>query len=331
MSALRRIAILLLLLVPVQGLGHELRPSVLTMVETAPGVFDVRLKVSVVGPLRVRLSVAFPEQCEVIGAPNVSVSAAAEVRAYTIDCDGALGQVRIAIDGLRGTFNDVLVRVEREGGAVQSARVLPEAPWFDLAAAPTQLGVFATYTALGTQHILLGLDHLLFVLALLVLIRSVRALVATVTAFTVAHSITLALSAIGLASAPQAFVEVLVALSIVFVAVEIVKGDRGEVDRAILPPSGVACSFGLLHGLGFGGALKEIGLPAGEIPLALLAFNVGVELGQLAIVALALATVFSLRLLLAPPPFHARLMCGYAIGAISATWFFQRLGDVYLA
>ncbi len=203
--------------------------------------------------------------------------------------------------------------------------MLPQAPSFTIAAAPTRFDVMRTYSVLGTQHILLGLDHLLFVLALLLLIRDLRALVATITAFTVAHSITLALSAIGLAMAPQPLVEALVALSIVLVATEIVRAGRGEHAGSHIAPWTIAFAFGLLHGLGFGRALLEIGLPAGDVPLALVAFNVGVEIGQLLVIGLVFATVASLRLLLAIPRLIDRHRLGYAVGCVSATWFVERV------
>lgn len=309
--------------------AHELRPSFLALKETEPGVFDVSLKVSTAGTSRVRLSPIFPEGCRIVMPPLVEEAAGTEVSRLGMACGGPIGGEIISIDGLRGTVNDVIVRVEALDGTVQTTRVLPEAPHFVVASAQSQFDVGLTYAILGMQHILLGLDHLLFVLTLMLLIRSLRMLLATITAFTVAHSITLALSAIGIAAAPQPLVEALVALSIVVVAAEVVNGERGAAAAHRLAPWAVAFAFGLLHGLGFGGALREIGLPPGEVPLALFAFNLGVEAGQLLVIAISLALAASLRLLLDWHASFARWWLGYGIGGVSATWFAQRVGGLF--
>jgi hydrogenase/urease accessory protein HupE len=182
-----------------------------------------------------------------------------------------------------------------------------------------------TYFLLGVQHILLGLDHLLFVLALLLLIRDTWMLVKTITAFTVAHSITLAAAALGWADVAQTPVEAVVALSIAFVAAEVIRNSRHETNLADQAPWIVAFAFGLLHGLGFGGALKEIGLPQSDVPLALLTFNLGVEAGQLLFVAAVLALKASLDRLLALRLPWARNIISYGIGSLAAVWFVQRL------
>lgn len=323
---IRLLLVVLAVLAGAAGTGaHELRPSLLTMRETTPGTFDVSLRVSTAGGSRVRLAPIFPERCAEAGPSAVTADGVSEVTRLTLVCDGAIEGAPIRIAGLLGTMNDVLVRIETLEGRQQTTRVLPEDPVFAIAAAPTRIDVARTYAVLGLQHILLGLDHMLFVLALLVLIQSPRTLVATITAFTVAHSITLALSALGLAHAPQPVVEALVALSIVFVAAEIVRREYPDSEKGALGPSTVAFGFGLLHGLGFGGALLELGLPEGEIPLALLSFNIGVELGQLLVIAIVLAAAAALRLLLALPELVARRPLGFAIGCVSGTWFGQRL------
>lgn len=305
--------------------SHELRPSMLSMEELERGRFAVRLRTSTAGAAPVNLSVAFPERCRMTAPPVIAENYGVRIDRFEIDCAGAIGGETIRVDGLRGTFNDVIVRLVGLDGRVQTDRVLPEAPRFVVDSAASRNSIARTYGALGLQHILLGLDHLLFVLALMLLVRRARMLLATITSFTLAHSLTLALSAVGLASAPQPLVEALVALSIVFVASEIVAAARATHTVPRLAPWAVAFAFGLLHGLGFGGALQEIGLPPDEIPLALLAFNVGVEAGQLLVVAVAFATVASLEGLLALAFGSARCWFGYAIGTVSATWFAQRV------
>lgn len=186
------------------------------------------------------------------------------------------------------------------------------------------------YTVLGVEHILAGIDHLLFVLGLLMLVSGPWMLVKTITAFTVAHSLTLALATLGFVNMPSAPVEAAIALSIVFLAVEIVNGYRGRLSLTHRKPWLVAFGFGLLHGLGFAGALSEIGLPPQEVPLALLFFNIGVELGQLMFVGLALAGLRFWDRLAVPTPRWAVLVPAYALGVISTYWFFERSGTIFL-
>ena len=237
---------------------------------------------------------------------------------------GLEGQ-RIAIDRLDGTLTDVLVRIESADGSVRTARLTPSDPSFIVPEQPGPLMVLRAYVGLGVEHILFGIDHLLFVLCLLLLVRSLRQLLATITAFTLAHSITLAAATLGFIHVPTAPVEATIALSIVFLASELVRGEagRGAVTRSY--PWLVAFSFGLLHGLGFAGALAEVGLPQGEIPLALFAFNVGVELGQLAFVTAVLTLARLVRLVPLRLPAWGPGAAGYAIGSVAAFWVFARL------
>ena len=190
--------------------------------------------------------------------------------------------------GLAATRIDVLVRLARSDGTTQLGRVLVLDPQFVFSASPGAMEVARTYTVLGIEHILSGVDHLLFVLALVMLVRGTRRLVATITAFTLAHSLTLAAASLGFVSVPGPPVEATIALSIMFVAAEIVRARQGRPGLTQRYPWLVAFSFGLLHGLGFAGALAEVGLPPLSIPLALLFFNVGVEIGQLLFVAAVL-------------------------------------------
>jgi len=244
-----------------------------------------------------------------------------------VTCAGGLVGETVRIEGLSATLTDVLVRLERTDGTVQIALLTPDAPNFVVEATPSAWSVTETYLALGVEHILLGIDHLLFVLALLLLVGGWRRLVATITAFTVAHSITLAVASLGFVHVPQRPVEAVIALSIVFVAAEIVHHRQGRPSLARSRPWIVAFSFGLLHGLGFAGALSEIGLPEQSIPLALLFFNVGVEIGQLlfitamlALGALATRALGSLR-----PASAWQTMCAYGIGAVAAFWTLERV------
>ena len=241
-----------------------------------------------------------------------------------VSCPGSLDNREISVDGLSSTFTDVVARTVRTDGTVQSARLTPDQPYFTVLAAPTWLDTAWTYFVLGLQHIMLGIDHLLFVLALLLLIRDRWMLVKTISAFTVAHSLTLAAAALGRAEAPQAPVEAVVALSIVFAAAEVSR-QRVVSEMTSRSPWIMAFAFGLLHGLGFGGALKGAGLPQSDVPLALLTFNLGVEAGQLLFVAAVFALVASLDRLLALAVPRLRDVAAYAIGTLAATWFIQRL------
>jgi hydrogenase/urease accessory protein HupE len=204
-------------------------------------------------------------------------------------------------------------------------------PRFVVKPSPGRLEVVATYTMLGIEHILTGFDHLLFVLALVILVAGVRRLLATITAFTVAHSISLALATLGVVHVLGPPVEATIALSIVFVAGEIVQGERGRGGLAARAPWLVAFSFGLLHGLGFAGALAEVGLPQNAIPLALLCFNVGVEIGQLVFVTAVLLIAWVARHASVAPLGRRRwaTASAYLIGALASYWLIERLAKFW--
>jgi len=317
-------ALALLLVLQGTGLAHELRPGFLEIGQTGAETYNVRFKVPARGDMRLGLYVRLPAGCANAKPPRAERAGNAFLENLVVHCSGGLAGRRVAIDGLAGTFTDVVVRVALADGSVQATRLTPDQPAFTIASAPTWLGTASTYFLLGVEHILLGIDHLLFVLALLLLVRNTWMLVKVVTAFTVAHSITLAVAALGIAQIPQAPVEAVIALSIMFVAAETLRQKRGEYDLASKAPWVIAFAFGLLHGLGFGGALREIGLPQSDIPLALLTFNLGVEAGQLLFVfaVLGLKVVVDRVLDLKVP--WARTATGYGIGALAAVWFVQR-------
>jgi hydrogenase/urease accessory protein HupE len=315
------------LLLALQGVGvaHELRPGFLEISQTGPETYDVRFKVPARGDMRLALYVRLPEQCSEAQPARTERTGNAILERLVVRCPGGLAGQQVSIEGLAGTFTDVVIRVALADGAIQATRLTPDQPYFTVAAAPTWFVTARTYFLLGVEHILLGIDHLLFVLALLLLVRNTWTLVKVITAFTVAHSITLAVAALGWAQIPQAPVEAVIALSIMFVAAETIR-QRGEgSDLTSKAPWIVAFAFGLLHGLGFGGALKEIGLPQSDVPLALLTFNLGVEAGQLLFVlaVLALKAIFD-RLMDIKLPW-ARTVTGYGIGSLAAVWFVQRL------
>jgi hydrogenase/urease accessory protein HupE len=305
--------------------AHELRPGFLEITQTASETYDVRFKVPARGDMRFALYVRLPDECADTAPVRTERTGTAIVEGRLVSCPGGLADRRVSIDGLAGTFTDVVARVELADGAVQGARLTPDQPYFTIAAAPTWLDTARTYFLLGVEHILLGFDHLLFVLALLILVRNTWMLLKVITAFTVAHSITLAVAALDVAHIPQAPVEAVIALSIMFVAAETLPQRRNGHDLANRAPWIIAFAFGLLHGLGFGGALKEIGLPQSDVPLALLTFNLGVEAGQVLFVLAVLGLMAVVNMVFEFKRPWARAAIGYSIGSLAAVWFIQRV------
>ena len=244
-----------------------------------------------------------------------------------IEVSGGLAGKRVEFVGLGGTITDVLVRVQLRDGAYSTSLIHPAQPWLEITAARGPLAVAGAYLMHGIDHILLGYDHLLFVFALILIVRRTRVLVWTITAFTLAHSITLALATLGVVHLAGPPVEATIALSILLLAGEIVRLQRGEASLTARWPWLVAFCFGLLHGLGFASALMDIGLPRSDVPLALFTFNLGVELGQLAFVAAVLGALALARRLAIPARIQRYAMpaANYAIGSLAAFWFFQRL------
>ncbi len=280
------------------------------------------------GDQRMGLYLRLPETCSAVGEPVATIVGSAYSEHWTAVCSGGLKGSTIAIDGLTATLTDVLVRITWADGSVEIARLSPDAPNFVTKGAQTTLEVAGTYFRLGVDHILSGFDHLLFVFALILLIRDRWMLLKTITAFTVAHSITLAGASLGYVSLPQAPVEAVIALSIAFVATELVKMRPGEARTSERYPWVVAFAFGLLHGFGFAGALKETGLPPTDVPTALLTFNLGVEAGQLVFVLAVLMMFHAARLVLKTPIPAVRSVAAYAIGTMAMIWLFDRLAGL---
>ena len=305
--------------------AHEVRPGYLELRQTGAETFDVSWKVPAQGDLRLSIHARLPESCTPLSAVVSTKGGGAFTDRWTVTCPGGLSGGTISIDGLSGTLTDALARIERLDGTSQVARLTPDAPSIVVEATPGWQQLAGTYLGLGVEHILLGIDHLLFVLALLLLVKGWRRLVATVTAFTVAHSLTLAAATLGYVHIPQRPVEAVIALSIVFVAAELVRLGRGQVSLTQRWPWAIAFTFGLLHGFGFAGALSDIGLPEQAIPLALLFFNVGVELGQLLFIAGVVAVGAIARRIVTPLPTWAPQLSAYSIGAVAAFWTIERV------
>jgi hydrogenase/urease accessory protein HupE len=306
------------------GLAHELRPGFLELREKAPGTYALLWKRPVGGETAIDLVPLLPEGCE-LAAPGPAASTPGAVLVHgELRCAGGLAGKIITIGGLESTYTDVVIRVEHADGRVESHLAKPVAPSVALGTAMSAWHRSVHYARLGVEHILLGVDHLLFVLGLLLLVDDRWTLVKTITAFTIAHSVTLAAATLGYAAAPLPPLNAVIALSILFLGPEILRRERGGTSLTIRHPWAVAFAFGLLHGFGFATGLTAMGLPAGEVPLALLLFNVGVEAGQLAFVAIIVAlerSFYALEIVWARP---LTMVPAYAIGSLGAYWTIGR-------
>jgi hypothetical protein len=305
--------------------AHEVRPSYLEVREDRAGEFEVLLKTPMRGQLRLALAATFSGRADAIMPMTTRTTGDAAVQTWRIRALDPLRGQAIGIAGLENTMTDALVRVAFLDGTSWVRRLTPQEPAATIPTLQSGWSVAGLYLKLGVEHILLGVDHLLFVLALLIITRGTWLLVKTVTAFTVAHSITLALATLGYVHVPSAPVEALIALSIAFVAVESVRQWRGCEGLTARAPWIVAFAFGLLHGLGFAGALSQVGLPEGSIPLALLFFNIGVETGQLLFVATMLCVFAMVRRVRPSWPRWAAAAAPYAIGSIAMFWVIERV------
>ncbi len=311
-------------------LAHEARPAYLEIKETAPSQFNVLWRTPVLAGMRLPVVLKLPDDVKNLREPSVQELADSFVERRWIDASPAgLAGKRIEFPGLQLTITDVLVRVEMLDGRKLTAIIHPSQPWVEVAAAQSTWGVMGTYVVQGIRHILFGADHMLFVLGLLLIVKDRWMLLKTVTAFTVAHSITLAIATLGYAEVPVVPLNAAIALSILFLGPEIVRSWRRETSFTIRHPWVVAFAFGLLHGFGFASALTSAGLPRHELPLALVSFNVGVELGQLGFIALVLALERSFRILEVRWPRWAQAIPGYTVGSLGAFWTVQRLALLF--
>jgi hydrogenase/urease accessory protein HupE len=311
---------------PAPARAHEARPAYLELKETAPGRFDVLWRTPVLSGMRLPIALELPDGVRNVTAPTVEELADSLLERRQVDAgpQGLAGR-RIDFRGLELTITDVLVRVQMLDGRTWTAIARASHPFVEVAAAQTSLQVAGTYAVQGIRHILFGADHMLFVLGLLLIVADRWMLLKTVTAFTLAHSITLAVATLGYAEVPVAPLNAAIALSILFLGPEIVRCWRGETSFTIRHPWVVAFAFGLLHGFGFASALTGAGLPRSELPLALVSFNVGVELGQLGFVALVLGLERSFHLLEVRWPRLVQALPGYAVGSLGAFWTLQRV------
>jgi hydrogenase/urease accessory protein HupE len=316
-----------LIAVAIEAPAHDARPAYLEVRQTSPERYDLLWRTPVLSGMRLPILLKLPDGTRDVVTPHTQELSDSLIERRVIDLPGGLAGRRIEFVGMQATIADVLARVQTVDGTTTTL-VRSSQPWVEIAAPPGGAFVIASaFVRHGIEHILGGYDHLLFVLALILIVRSTHMLVWTITAFTVAHSITLALAALGLFNVPGPPVEAAIAFSILLLASEIVGMRRGKSSVTARWPWVIAFCFGLLHGLGFAGALSEIGLPRGDIPLALLAFNVGVELGQLAFIGVVLGALSMVRRFAHLNSFERQFTqaAPYAIGALAAFWFVGRV------
>jgi hydrogenase/urease accessory protein HupE len=324
MTFLRILALILCLIgIASPASADELRPGYLELTQRSTNEWRMVWKAPIKGGLASNAIPTLPKFCNVT-LINRALLNGAVVAVSDVKCVGRLTGQKVGLTGLDATFTDALVRIAPLGWRVQAARLTHDAPMAEIASKPETAQVAKTYFELGVEHILTGFDHLLFVLSLVLLLTGGWQIAKAVTAFTVAHSITLIATALHLLSVPRQPVEVCIALSIIFLAVEIVKSHPSTPRLSERIPWVIAFAFGLLHGFGFAGALAEIGLPDGEIPTALLAFNLGVEAGQLLIVGTGLILLAIIRRVAAARLYAARGAMAYAIGSVAAFWLIER-------
>lgn len=330
---LRRLAIMILgiwlSLIATAALADYFRPAYLELTERGGGIYGVRWKTPAQSEtVSISIAPVFPRGSEMTRPLAATYAAGAVVMVGEVKIPGGVEGKTLRFDGLAATGNQALVRLKRLDGSEDLYKVAATDPEVAIPMDPDSIGISARYTQLGIEHIWLGFDHLLFVAALFMLVANLRTLFWTITAFTVAHSVTLALVTLDVIRVPVPPVEAFIALSILFVAVEVVRQSQGHATLASRKPWLVAFSFGLLHGLGFASALAEIGLPRNNVPLALLFFNIGVELGQVAFVASLLAVAKVAERLAKPVQRSmARLACCYAIGGLASYWLIDRVAS----
>ncbi|MEJ2317658.1 MAG: HupE/UreJ family protein [Gammaproteobacteria bacterium] len=305
--------------------AHESQPGLLELKQLGPERYEVIWRAPTYYGKPHPAELLLPEEWQTVGEPTMRQLADSQLYNRIVDvAGGSIDGDIIRFPGLEATITDVFVRISRLDGSESSLVVRPTQPWAELRGERPWYVTSGEYLVLGINHILMGIDHLLFVLGLLIIVQGRHMLVKTITAFTVAHSMTLAAATLGYANVPGPPLNAAIALSILFLGPEIVRVWRGQTSFTIRHPWVVAFGFGLLHGFGFASGLSTVGMPRAEIPLALLMFNIGVEIGQLAFVILILLVHRSMKVLEFRWPHWVDFAPGYAIGSLGAYWTIQR-------
>jgi hydrogenase/urease accessory protein HupE len=304
--------------------AHPLAPALLALEVEAAGEVAVRWKVSRLRPTGTDVRPVLPSHCRALDTPRITVGDSDVSESWRVDCgeQGLVGHT-LVVSGLDRSRTDALVHVRLADGRSVRGLVSAEQAAFLVPERESALSVARSYGGLGIDHLLTGLDHVVFVIGLVLLVSGWRALVATITSFTLGHSVTLSLATLGWVSVPTLLFELAIAFSILLLGAELARRD-GRASWLRRWPWAMAFGFGLLHGLGFAGALREIGLPGADIPLALFSFNAGVELAQLMIVAPLAAGIALLGERLTRVPERWARVPAYAIGSLAAYWCLER-------
>ena len=310
--------VLLLACTCLPAFAHEVRPAYLQLNEVADGQFEVLWKQPILQDRRLPIDPMLPEECEPTPVAR-EVTGGALLQRWTVACSLDAGFIHIS--GLSRTITDVMVQITRLDGTVTNRLLRPAEPSFDLSDPTPSV---AAYLTLGIEHLIFGIDHVLFVIGLVLFIPNKWSLLKTITAFTLAHSITLALSVLELVKLPQGPVEAVIALSILFLARELTLPEASRSTLTRGRPWIMAFTFGLLHGFGFAGALADIGLPREQLALSLLLFNLGIELGQLMIIAGLVGTLWLARKAWTGVAGVERAFV-YIMGSLAAFWTIDRV------
>lgn len=318
------ILLLLLLFYPKFGWSHEVRPGYLQLIQVNDTTYHMYWKVPRMGERIPKIQPQFSGNVEAEYLENPKQIQGFALYSYILTSKDKIAGKTLKINGLRKTLIDVLVNIEYSNDEKVTFMLQPDRDSMIIPGKTTTAQVIKTYSILGIEHILSGIDHLLFVLALILITRGKWKIVKTITAFTLAHSITLSLAVLGYVNFPSAPVEAVIALSIVFLAIELLTLINKKETLTSKKPWLVAFTFGLLHGFGFAGALSDIGLPQNDIPFALGFFNVGVELGQLVFV-IAVLTVIKILSIKKDWPMYTKKIPAYAIGSVAAFWMIERI------
>ena len=313
--------IILWMLLSVSAWAHEVRPAFLSLTETSPAEFSVVWKQPVLDGKRLKIKPSFPQGCEQT-APIAARKGVTITERSTLNC--ALTEGEITLTGLERTLTDVFAEINYLSGESRTALVKPSHPRMSLGGQASSAAKH--YLWIGVEHILYGWDHLLFVIGLTLLVAR-RQILGVATAFTLAHSFTLALAAFGLLTIPIRPVEILIAASIVLLGVEIMRKREGHKSLATERPYLISFTIGLIHGCGFASALSEIGLPKGTELLALLLFNVGVELGQFAVVGLTILGLAAIAKFGKNARRNMETLLTYGLASIAMFWVIQRMSD----
>ena len=305
------------------AIAHDLRSGYLELKEESNAFYDVIWKPPTQAGLEFQVTPKLPEDCT-IGVQNVQRTGKGErIESWSVRCEQRLQGRSILFENLNTTRSDILVRHVSEISGTHALRASNNAPEIVIPQSVEPASFFRTFFVLGIEHILAGIDHLLFVLCLLFIVNGLRRLIFTITAFTVAHSITLGATVIWSIDLPGRAVESIIALSIVILAAEALSINQDKRSLLLKAPWLAAFVFGLLHGFGFASALLDIGLPDSALPTTLLAFNLGVEAGQLIFVGAAIICMKMMEQILVLQ--KIRWVSLYATGTIATKWLIERM------